>query len=732
MPHKNLKLTYKILQEFEGHKPEKGVDSGKEKNSYKLVEDNEGNKFYAMDMDRTDDKLLFDIGDLPKAMQLTRNRIVSVLNEDTNEFEDIIRTEEKHPTWYKAENGYACTHGFKKENGIQETPYFHRHIVGEAFIKGKYIDHINQNKLDNRRCNLRFASQSQQNNNQQIRKGKKTIMDILQPERNKENDSKIKGLKTYFGWYGRDKLFHPLPNFIEYRKADGKFGDYFEIYTKMIQKPDAKGKMKCISFKTTKSTDLPSLYKLREGLMIRYKLIKDNWNFTEKGMFGIDGKQINDLNELRSYSREIISYFTNENPNNIDLYRCKLKKAEYVADCKRISDGISKSKDFVTKRSWRRQERITCLADMFYDLTDYRLSNTGYDNLYKLIDKYYINSKQNNIDKSTEHDDKIIKELEDDNNNYRDDGEEVNMDIVIKRNRQKYDQSKYYKKTEELDKDINDIIDDIIDDEYSDDEEYEIIRKCIIKPSKVTKNKKNKQGKNNALNSIINRNISSNNKTSKKSSKKNSNESSTKNPMVNSKIVDKQNNYNEISHKAKIARTNYFKKRTYNDDDIRDIQKIFDDGLMNKKELAQKYKIDRNVITRIVNKEINPFDTMTDSEIDEYFENNVQNKMTKKAKSNKLSDDDKKDTHAKNTSIGKRKVDLDTMIEMLKQKGKVNYKKMSTMFKNKEGEPISEYSCRAICSGRTKIYEEELENNDEFTYEDYQQIITTKAPNKKL
>ena len=72
------------------------------------------------------------------------------------------------------------------------------------------------------------------------------------------------------------------------------------------------------------------------------------------------------------------------------------------------------------------------------------------------------------------------------------------------------------------------------------------------------------------------------------------------------------------------------------------------------------------------------------------------------------------------------------MIEMLKKKGKLNYKKMSSMFQNKDGEPISEYSCRAICSGRTKIFEDELENNDDFTYEDYQKIINTKAPNKKI
>ncbi|MBT6466815.1 MAG: hypothetical protein HOK50_04030 [Kordiimonadaceae bacterium] len=113
MHNQKSKLNYKILQEFEGHIPEKGVDSGNEKNSYCLAENQDGNKFYVMDMAKTNDKLLFDVKDLPKALQLTKNRIVEVLNEDTGELEGIIQTEEKHPTWYKADNGYACVLGKK-------------------------------------------------------------------------------------------------------------------------------------------------------------------------------------------------------------------------------------------------------------------------------------------------------------------------------------------------------------------------------------------------------------------------------------------------------------------------------------------------------------------------------------------------------------------------------------------------------------------------------------------
>jgi hypothetical protein len=747
----NTKISqYNTLHEFNGHKAERGTDAGIEKNNYRLVEDDEGNKFYEMDMNKTNDKILFDVDDLSIIQTLSIPQKITVFNEETEEYDEELTIKTKIPTWYKDTNGYICTHGFKNSKGKRETIYLHRHLMGEKFTKDRYIDHINRNKADNRRINMQIISQSQQNNNQGLRKGKKTIMDILQPNRDKANDNNIKGLKTCFGWYDKEHLFHSLPNYLEYKKADKNFGEYFCVYSKMIKKTDDNGKTKTVSIKTTKSNELPILYKFREALLIRHNIIKDNWDFQTDGIFGIDGQQMMNLDELEKHNRNTISYFTNETESNIIFNKCKMSKKEYLVDCKKLTEGLTKNYKYVPERKWQRQERVDYLAQLFKSHTNNKLSNNGYDNLYKMVDKHYINSKDTNIEKSTKYDNNIIEQLMDEQENYRGKTEEIDINKIKKRNRQKYDQSKYYKKKESNpNEEVNDIINNIYFNDTESDGEYEVIRICKIKSPRASNIKKEKHKKinDNPLDNIINREKHKplnnhlnkkvscdycNKKMSKDSLKRHINENCTKNPMLKNKIEEKQNNYNEISHKAKIARTNYFKMRTYDDDDIRDIQQIFDDGLMNKISLAQKYKIDRNVITKMVNKEINPFDCMSELEIDEYFETNVLNKKLKKAKTTNNSEDTKKDAHAKNTSIGKRKTDFDTLIQILLQKGKINYKKMSTIYKNKDGTPVNEHMCRAMCSGRTKLFEEEFDDNDEMDYETYQNIITTKAPNKKL
>jgi hypothetical protein len=105
----------------------------------------------------------------------------------------------------------------------------------------------------------------------------------------------------------------------------------------------------------------------------------------------------------------------------------------------------------------------------------------------------------------------------------------------------------------------------------------------------------------------------------------------------NTDIVAKQNmarkqiEYDPVYHKAKIARTNYFKKRSYTDDRIREIQKIFGEQPNTQiQSIAYKYKMDRNVVSKIKSGEIIPLDNMSDKDIDEYFIYKILNKNEKK------------------------------------------------------------------------------------------------------
>jgi hypothetical protein len=108
----------------------------------------------------------------------------------TNKQEEIFVDDEdydwlsKHTWWYLS-NGYAQTN--IKHNNKWKTKLMHRLIMGVT-DRWTLVDHINNNKIDNRRSNLRVCNQSENLRNRGLQKN---------------NTSGIKGLsycKQYNSW----------------------------------------------------------------------------------------------------------------------------------------------------------------------------------------------------------------------------------------------------------------------------------------------------------------------------------------------------------------------------------------------------------------------------------------------------------------------------------------------------------------------------------------------------
>jgi hypothetical protein len=120
---------------------------------------------------------------------------------------DKLRKLSSNVVYFK-NNNYICCR-------LESNTYLHHQIITDYQFNGKlYIDHINRITSDNRNCNLRLITQSEQNKNQS--KQKRTI---ILPENCVINPQDI-------------------PTFIWYIKANGSHGDRWcvEIKGKYIWK----------------------------------------------------------------------------------------------------------------------------------------------------------------------------------------------------------------------------------------------------------------------------------------------------------------------------------------------------------------------------------------------------------------------------------------------------------------------------------------------------------------
>ena len=109
-----------------------------------------------------------------KTIKLTQGQVALVDDED---YIDVARYK-----WYSAFNRTSMSYYAQRtvlvrgrkhpEERKNTTRGMHKDIMNSN--KGMDIDHINHDTLDNRRCNLRIASRSQNKQNERIRKDNKT------------------------------------------------------------------------------------------------------------------------------------------------------------------------------------------------------------------------------------------------------------------------------------------------------------------------------------------------------------------------------------------------------------------------------------------------------------------------------------------------------------------------------------------------------------------------------
>lgn len=207
----NIKIKFpediEIICKFKGHIPTLGKSSGKMLNSHWLInkKNNKEDIFYMM---------YCEPGCFCYFSPESYNKIIKY--DDGN-----------YITWFKIQTGYIGAH-------FDKTIYYMHQIIMDSYDHGnkkENIDHINQNKLDNKLCNLRITIQLDQNKNQGKEKRSRNYNAIKLPD---EIKNEI------------------LPKYVVYRKEvrnkeTGVFREYFEIKHPKLDKQWSSSKSKDIT-----------------------------------------------------------------------------------------------------------------------------------------------------------------------------------------------------------------------------------------------------------------------------------------------------------------------------------------------------------------------------------------------------------------------------------------------------------------------------------------------------
>lgn len=155
-----------------------------------------------------------------KEIELTNGKIALVDDED---FKEISRI-----TWYYRREGYAVGNLPSPEKGVYPKVLMHRYIMDAK--KGEQVDHINGNKLDNRRENLRIANASTNKANCGLRSNNKSGYKGVYKASGKRNKQWTASIKVNYEKISLGYFFTPEEAALAYNEAAVKhFGEFAKL-----------------------------------------------------------------------------------------------------------------------------------------------------------------------------------------------------------------------------------------------------------------------------------------------------------------------------------------------------------------------------------------------------------------------------------------------------------------------------------------------------------------------
>jgi hypothetical protein len=107
----------------------------------------------------------------------------------------------KNYTWVLKGNGYAHTR-IGRSFGLDNAKWVYLHdMILKNKPEGYMIDHINGNRLDNRKENLRFVTPSQNSSNVERKVGKSNVLGVWEYKNNWQAMIRVSGKRIYLGYF---------------------------------------------------------------------------------------------------------------------------------------------------------------------------------------------------------------------------------------------------------------------------------------------------------------------------------------------------------------------------------------------------------------------------------------------------------------------------------------------------------------------------------------------------